>query len=143
MAKIETLLLANHAEAVNGLLYLSGGGWNEIYRAPAPPGVPPAPNHFGIAITVSVPWTETNVPHRLIVTLVGEDGGPEMLKIEGGLEVGRPPGLPPGSEQRAAIALDANVVFPSTGGYVLRAEIDEDIRHVSFRVRDRAPVTSC
>ncbi len=40
---IEFLILAHHVEAVNGLLYISGGGWNDHRRVPAH-GVPPAPS---------------------------------------------------------------------------------------------------
>ena len=58
MAQIELLTLANHAEVQNGLLYLSGAGWDRVTRA-YKEGKKPRPQHFAIALSVLVPWAET------------------------------------------------------------------------------------
>ena len=72
MATIEMLTLANHAEAINGLLYLSGAGWNRITRT-YPENGEPNPHHFGIGVSVLVPWTEANRKHRLALWIEGVD----------------------------------------------------------------------
>lgn len=136
MAEIEFLILADHAEAVGGKLYLTGAGWTDYWRAPVPEGQPPPITHLGIAVSILVGWTDTNRPHRLHMRIENEDGTLQLANVEGDIEVGRPPGTPPGSDQRAVLAVNADVQFPSLGGYRITAEIGDRIRTVSFRVHD-------
>jgi hypothetical protein len=135
MAEIEMLTLANHAEAVNGLLYLSGAGWDRVTRR-YPRGQKPLPNHFGIAVSVLIPWTEANRKHHLSLWIESEDGGQSLIRADGELEVGRPPGVPEGSDRRAVLAIDAQVVFPAAGGYRLVGQIGEGRRTYGFSVVD-------
>lgn len=135
MPAIETLLLANHVDAVNGLINLLGGGWTDIQMPPSIPGQAPATNHFGIAITIDVGWADTNRTHQLRVWIEHEDGGDPLLDVQAAFEHGRPPGLTPGSDLRAPIAINADIAFPRPGGYRLAAQIGENLRTVSFRVR--------
>src|SRR5216683_35017 len=88
---IDALILANHAEAVNGLLYISGGGWTDLHRQ-IQDGKPPT-NHFGIAASVRVPWHETNKPHKFILEIENEDSTAIIMRAEGQMNVGRPPQL--------------------------------------------------
>ncbi len=134
MPAIEFLALANHAEALNGLLYLSGGCWTDLWRG-IPQGVPVPANHFGVAVAVLIAWEDTNRRHHLTIRIESEDGK-EVGKVEGDLEMGRPPGIPPGSDQRAVLALNADMQFPSAGGYRIVAQLGEETRSVSFRVHD-------
>ena len=64
------LLLADHSEAVNGKLYLTGGGWNVLR-------LPELPHEwaFHIGLGIDVAWHETNDPHELIVSVQDPDGG--------------------------------------------------------------------
>ena len=139
MAEIEYLLLANHAEAVNGMLNVLGAGWTDQWRGPQEEGAAPPPTHFGIGVSVLVPWTETNVPHHLVVTIEGEDGEPELGRLEADLEMGRPAGVRPGSDQRAVLAMNLNIQFPEAGGYRVRADLGDQMRSASFRVHDEVP----
>ena len=59
MALIETLLMANHAELHDGLLYLMGAGWADV-RQTIPPGQPPPPFHFGVGMTIMIGWSEAS-----------------------------------------------------------------------------------
>ena len=95
MPMIELLTVANHAEAINGLLYLSGAGWTNLQRA-MPPGGPVPVNHMGVAIAVLVGWNETNERHRVTMRLENADGG-ALAEMHADLEMGRPPGLPQGA----------------------------------------------
>lgn len=136
MPTLETLLIANHAEAINGLLYLSGAGWMDMFRAMPPKGQPAPSNHFGVAITILVSWNETNRKYHLTVRLETEDSK-EVAKVEADAEMGRPPGLTPGTDLRAVVAINFDLQFPSAGGYRIVGQIgDEPPRSVSFRVRD-------
>lgn len=142
--KIETLMLANHAEALNGLLYITGGGWTEHWRAALAPGAPPPPSHIGIAVGISVRWLETNRRFPISVKIESEDAGQEVLRIEGAMESGRPLGIPGGIDLTSALAVNAEIGFPHPGGYRLVAtvggglEVGGDERTVSFRVHDQS-----
>lgn len=136
--KIETLMLANHAEAINGLLYISGGGWRHHWR-PKPQGdepVPPAP--LGIAVSLLVPWADTNQKYSLTLRLEREDGGEPLVKVDGEFETGRLPGEPPGSDQRAVFAMNLPIQYPSAGGYRVVAKVGQnEEKSVSFVVHDQ------
>lgn len=140
MASIEFLILANHAEAQNGLLYISGAGWTELYRGQLGANGEPPINHFGIATSVSVPWEETNRIHRLIIRIERDDET-ELGRVEADFELGRPPGLPEGAEQRAALGIGADIAFPELGGHRVVARVGDHERSVSFRVRDQAQIS--
>jgi hypothetical protein len=57
--------------------------------------------------------------------------------VETDVEVGRPPGLPAGTDQRVVLGLGVDTVFPQEGNYRVVAEVDEDARSVDFRVHDQ------
>ena len=136
-ARIDALLLANHVEVVNGLLYVSGGGWTEHHRPVTPQG--PALSHLGIGVCVLVPWNNTNVPHTITILVEDEDANP-LVKIDGQLNVGRPPNLPAGSEQAVMLGFPLNVQFPHAGAYRAVVTLDEngDSKRWTFRVHDMA-----
>jgi hypothetical protein len=134
MPRIENLMLANHAEAVNGLLYVSGGGWAHHWRGPQNPEAPTV-SHVGIGLTILIGWNETNRPYQFSVTMDSADGT-EMLRLEGRLESGRPPGEAEGTDLRSAVAINGEVAFPAPGRYLVRATVADDVRTVSFEVHD-------
>ncbi|MGZ8766633.1 MAG: DUF6941 family protein [Acidimicrobiia bacterium] len=135
------MLLANHAEAHDGLLYLMGAGFSDV-RQVVPLGQVPPPFHFGIGLSVLVGWTETNIRHHIAVTLEPEDGGPPLLTAEADLEVGRPPGSVEGGDQRAVLAMTGEVLFSTPGGYRLLAVLGNQRRSASFRVHHEVPPTA-
>jgi hypothetical protein len=100
-----TMLLADAAEAVNGKLYILGGGWSVTGPQPVP---------SALAIKIEVPWDQANQKHLLVVSLETEDGQPvivptpqgeQPLEIKGEFEVGRPAGLKQGTPLDAALAV--------------------------------------
>lgn len=137
MATVDYLLLANHVEVQNGLLYVSGGGWANLFRGPLDPEHPPPINHFGIAASLVIPWDETNQAHHLVIRIERENDQ-EVARIEGDIEVGRPAGLSPGTEQRIAVGFGLDVAFPEEGGYRAVAQVGEDMRSVGFQVFNEA-----
>ena len=85
-------------------VHMLGAGWSMIGPQPSP--------HAVVAI-IKIESTETNRPHDFVLRLTDGDAtvvmapGPAAqlpLEISGKLEVGRPPGIPEGTE------LDANFV---------------------------------
>src|SRR5437773_2447242 len=105
-----TMLLADAAEAVNGKLYILGGGWTITGPNPSP---------SAIALYISVPWEEANRRHRLKLSLLTADdqpvpvptpNGDVPLEVSGDFEVGRPPGSVPGAAISVALALSVGPV---------------------------------
>src|SRR3954467_6058901 len=93
--EIGFLMLADHSEAVNGKLYMVGGGWNVLR-------LPELPHEWGfhIALGLDVAWTETNQPHNLQVDIHDPDGVELGDGLQADFETGRPPGMPAGQDQR-------------------------------------------
>lgn len=120
------MLLADSAQEVGGKLYILGGGWSV-----AGPQAPMA-----IAIKIDVPWNSTNRRHAFQLTLLSEDGqAPPMLSsegvvegqvsFEGHFEVGRPPGIPPGTDIDASLAVQLGPLPLVPGkGYMWQITID-------------------
>lgn len=134
-----TLMLCDHAAVADGKLYISGGGWNVTGPAPSP---------FGIAVLVSVPWAMANRRITLSLTLVGEDGesvaqagpdGAEPIRIDTDLEVGRPPGLRPGTPLDVPLALNLPPLpLPAGGRFTWELTLDGESRadwRLSFSTR--------
>jgi len=120
-----TMLLADFAQAVNGKLYILGGGWSIIGPDPTP---------FAIAMKIEVPWDEANRPHRISLTLLNADGQPvtvptpegvRPIEIQANLEVGRPAGMTPGTPLDSVAAFNFGLMpIPPGGRYVWRLTID-------------------
>jgi len=134
--KIETLMMANHVEAINNLLYISGGGWTDHWRAIV--NGQPVPSLFGVAVTILVPWSATNAPHQLAIWFESGDGQQLNPPIQATFNMGRPAGLSPGADQRATLALQLpGMVFAKDGDYCVKARIgpiEAETPVVNFRV---------
>ena len=137
-----TLLLADAAQAIDNKLYVLGGGWSVTGPDPTP---------SALAIAIKVPWDEANRHHDLRVELLDADGQPIMVGdppddrpvvIESHFEVGRPPGLRPGTPIDLALAVNLGPVPLAPGGrYEWRLSIDghsEAHWHAAFSTRPHA-----
>lgn len=130
------MLLARHVEPVSddGLLTIAGGGLN-VYEADS--------NRLALAVKVDVPWDQTNILHHWKLELLDSDGQPVThadgetpIALEQDFEVGRPPGLKPGSP----ISMPMSFTFDGLsverpGSYVWQFSIDGKNQadwHVSF-----------
>jgi hypothetical protein len=63
------------------------------------------------------------------------------MKVEGDLNVGRPAQIIPGTPQHACLAINGELAFPRSGGYVLRGVLNGEaatLRTWEFRVHDVA-----
>ncbi|HUZ53666.1 MAG TPA: hypothetical protein VMU94_14225 [Streptosporangiaceae bacterium] len=138
MPEIEYVMNADHAEAINGKLYLHGAGWTDLVQ-PMGPGGQPAIVHLGVGVSIMIGWNETNRRFPLTITITHEDGA-ELTRVEAQIEAGRPPGIPPGSSFRSVLAIAANIQFPKPGSYRLAAELDGETRTVVFRVHRQVQV---
>jgi hypothetical protein len=135
-----TIMLADAAQAIDNKLYLLGGGWSVTGPEPTP---------SAIAIALKVPWDEANAPHAMRIELIDADGqpilvGPEPdegnpVVIDSHFEVGRPPGLRPGTPIDLAFAVNISPLpLPPGGRYEWRLSIDghsEAHWHAAFSTR--------
>lgn len=133
-----TLLVADHAEAVNGKLYVVGGCFDSIYSAAFPAEHP----HMSVAACLHVPWSATNAQHQLQLDVRDADGRsllPEQ--ITGNFETGRPPGMRPGDDTSLVIVFNLNGMrFPQPGRYQIVLGVDgEPLRQLRLNLRDAQP----
>ncbi|MGA7055282.1 MAG: hypothetical protein WBZ37_29265 [Mycobacterium sp.] len=126
-----TLMLCDFAQVAEGKLYIAGGGWSV---ATAMQG--------HIAVLFRIPWDRANHRIPIVLTLLDQDGGmvPDgngtRLDLE--LEVGRPPGLPRGTDLDAPLAIGIPPIQLPPGRYEWVLSIDgeaEDHWHLPFLIK--------
>jgi len=120
--EVTGFLIADHAEAVNGKLYLTGGGWDTL----AVPELPAQHPHISLAVVLRIPWTATNQQHTFEIVLVDEDGTSLLPETVGGqFEAGRPPGMRSTDDQTAIFALSINgLELKRDGTHIFRLLLD-------------------
>lgn len=142
MAQVETLMLANHAEVANGLLYIHGGGWTHHWRGPEIPGQARPPSMLSAAMSFVVPSKEADRPHPFVLAIhPPNEGEADVVRVEGSFAVTSRPGS---AEElhRNCLAVNLSVVFPAEGRYVLSCEIPgQGRREAVFWVHDQRPGT--
>src|SRR6266540_1014579 len=129
---VDFFILADHAEAVNGKLYLMGGGWDRIFVSDFNKSV-----DIAFALGVLVPWNATNMRHTIQITIEDLDRKqPVPFNLSAGFVTGRPPSITEGETQRALLALsDVSVKFDEPGAYQAIARIvGGHERRVEFRL---------
>jgi len=136
------MLLADYAVVSDGKLTIVGGGWSQTGPEPAP---------FGIGLLIQVPWDQSNTPHQFKVQLLDADGAAvsfdeddpdnesdQSVEFGGEFEVGRPPGLKPGTPLDFPVAVNSVPLPLEPGRYEWRLTIDEQSRQdwtLPFTVR--------
>jgi uncharacterized protein DUF6941 len=136
------MLLADYVVVSDGKLTIVGGGWSQTGPEPAP---------FGIGLLIQVPWDQSNTLHQFKVQLLDADGAAvsfdeddpdnesdQSVEFGGEFEVGRPPGLKPGTPLDFPVAVNSVPLPLEPGRYEWRLTIDEQSRQdwtLPFTVR--------
>ncbi len=133
--EVEWLILADAAQVVGGKLYLLGGGWDRLTVNKEFP----VDQRCAVALSMLVPWHETNQKHSFEVEIVSEDNITEesksLVKVEGQFEVGRPPGIRQGQGQRFQLAIDMNLRIETAGTKTVIARIEgQPMKNLNFTV---------
>lgn len=123
----ELLMLADGAEAVNGKLYILGGGVDSHSAAAFP-----AQLKVDIAVGFLTAWGETNQPIDLQVKIVDEDER-DILVVEAGLTVGRPPQARQGQDIRSLLAIRGPFPIEKPGAYKAKLILDGVEQEPPFR----------
>lgn len=127
-----TMLLADAAQAIDNKLYILGGGWSVLHAH-----IPTA-----LAILIKVPWDQANRRHQLHLELVDSDGKPveiagplgdQPVAIQNEFEVGRPPGMTPGTSIDLALAINLGPLPLTNGRYEWRLAVGEE-SHEDWRL---------
>lgn len=112
IVRLDFLVLADKAEAIGGKLYLMGGGFDRV-RLAAIPGAA----QFDVAVGILVGYNETNLQHAFELRCEDPDSNLVFDAPRGAIEVGRPPGMAAGSEQRALLVFAGPFPFPAAGDF--------------------------
>jgi hypothetical protein len=133
--EVEWLILADAAQVVGAKLYLLGGGWDRLTVNRALP----VDQRCALALSIIVPWNETNQKHSFEVEIISEDTSTEepksLVKAGGQFEVGRPPGIRQGQEQRFQMAMDMTLRIETAGTKTVIARIEgQEKRRLEFTV---------
>lgn len=119
------MVLCDAAQEAAGKLYIIGGGWNVLLQ-------PNVPTSIALAIILHFDWNETNRKHQIEIELQTADG--EVFEVEENpvrvvtsAEVGRPPGIKPGSEINAPLAPSFNGLALPSGSFVWILRVGEAV----------------
>jgi hypothetical protein len=129
-----TMLLADAAVAdPTGKIHMLGAGWSVTTSPTAPSAV---------AVFFRIPWDRTNTKIPSTLELVDADGHPVSLgngepgiRIDEVIEVGRPPGLEPGTPIDASFQISVGSLPLKPGRYQWRLTVAEGEWSISFTVR--------
>lgn len=128
-----TMLLCDHAQVANDKLYVLGGGWSHV-------AFPDMPFPLALAVLLHVPWTAANEKHKFSMRLIDDDGELQSflgvdVTNEAEFEVGRPPGLKPGSDINQPMVFKYDGLALPAGGYVFEFAVNKEvIARTPFRV---------
>ncbi len=117
---VDFLILADRAEAVNGKLYMMGGGWDRLYMADFS-----QPHPISVGIGILVPWHATNADHKLAMRVETQDGA-ELATLSLDFKAGRPPTLGQAELQRIVLAFQLALKLPGPGAYVIKAFVNDE-----------------
>lgn len=127
---VEWLILADSAQVVGNKLYLLGGGWETLVVNTAFP----VQQYCSVAASFRVPWNETNQRHSIEIEVQNKDGQ-SIVQYRGQIEVGRPPGIPLGADQRTQLAFAFVLTFEGPGPFAIVARVEgQEMKRTTFRV---------
>jgi hypothetical protein len=119
-AHVEYLILADRVEALNGKLYMMGGGWETLFTTTIE-----QPVSMSIACGVLVPWNETDDDHVLGLSILDLDGNAVAPPLSLRFKTGRPPTLEKGAATHVPFAVQAQFKFAAFGEYRVIATVDD------------------
>jgi len=136
-AAVDFALLADAVQAVQGKLFVLGGGWDTLYVTAFPARHP----SLAIGVRIRVPWSATGTSTRISVELQDADGG---NLLPGGQVVHTANmNRRTGEMDRADIGLVRsftfnNLQFEQAGDYSFVISIDDEVSNrLRFSVRTK------
>lgn len=123
------------SEPGTGKVHMLGAGWSIT-------SVPTSPQ--AVVVLIKIPWDRTNQKIPVRLQLLTADGQPVNIPTpqgefpisnEGSVEVGRPPGIEPGSLLDASFVLNVGPLPLAPGRYEWRLDLAEQEITASFQVQ--------
>jgi hypothetical protein len=126
---VDSLIIADFAQAIDGKLYVMGGGFTALHVVDFR-----MPSRFFFGALLTVPWEDANrhIPvEGFLETIDGEQI--EGYRVHGNVETGRPPGARPGVANLVALAgpVEFTVARPTDLLFVLQFGADRKTRRFS------------
>lgn len=118
-AQPEYLILADTVEALNGKLYMMGGGWDTMQVRDLSRPIP-----LSFACGVEIPWNVTDDDHTLAIGIRNADGTEIAPPLSVTFRTGRPPTLERGASMHLPFAVKGEFPFPAFGAYTITATVD-------------------
>ena len=120
--EIVAFFASDHAEAINGKLYVNGGFWTRLNY----PQYPAVAGPLALVAVIKVPYHEYQEDHKVSFGLVDADGSAEPLRVEGVFRVGASPHLRRGDPTLMPVAIPVNGLrLERPGDYSFTLSIDE------------------
>ena len=116
--EVDFLVLADHAEVLDGKVYMMGGAWDRIHVNDIN-----VPVSLSIVVGVIIPWGLTNEPHQLQIRMEDADGNRVLPDAEITINMGRPATATKGQTFRAIAALNTHLTLHKFGAYCLVASV--------------------
>ncbi|TCN40502.1 hypothetical protein EV644_106431 [Kribbella orskensis] len=135
--EVQLLLCDAAVSDPSGKIHMLGAGWSMT-------GTPTAPQ--AVAILIKIPWDRSNQKLPMHLQLLDSDGhpvnlgtpdNPQYVTSEGEIEVGRPPGVAPGSMLDASIAVNVQSMPLPIGRYEWRLDFAGQLFTTAFQVIQR------
>jgi hypothetical protein len=134
---VEAILLLCDAASADpaGKIHMLGAGWSVTSSPTAP---------MAVAMFLKIPWNRANQKLPLVLELRDADGRPvspghgEPLRIPADVEVGRPPGVEPGSMLDAAYTFAFGPLPIPPGRYEWRLTFAGQVFSVFFAARQKS-----
>lgn len=112
---------ADHADAVNGKVYVNGGFWNKLSY----PQYPAVVATMSLVAVIRIPFREYQEDHRFLLGMVDADGNALPLKVEGQFRVGASPDLRRGDPTLMPLAIPVSGLrIEAPGDYSFTLSVD-------------------
>lgn len=138
--KVDFAFLAEHAEVVNGKLYVMSGAIDTFWTANVPFTCP----KLSFVLRILFSAAEVDIKHKMELSLLTDDGKKIMPPIGGDLEIKRNPNQPKGWEHGFLAVMNiGNLKFPDFGDYSFELVINNTSqKSVPLRIVRAAQVQS-
>ena len=134
--RLTSLMLADHAEAVRGKLYMTGGAWDTIHARQFPVLHP----HLSVVVALEVGWEDLDKSVPVEVKLLDADGRSLLQRPVGGqARARRQDGVTPGDTTPLLLVFNLlGARFEKPGSYTVTVEIDgQPSGQVPLKLRQR------
>jgi uncharacterized protein DUF6941 len=117
--EVDFVILSDAAQVQGDKMYVLGGGWSYIFTQRVP-----TVHQMSVTVGLLVDWMETNRRHDFKVEIRHEDTGVVPVVIQGQFEQGRPPGIPPGIQQRVMLTFNVQLPIEAVGQYAVGLQLN-------------------